>query len=608
MKTVKCFLLLLLSITISCNNDTDDLSTTNNSVLSNITNDVKNLVPCEFDFSIYSSNDEILINCNYDLNGQTITFPENITLKYDGGLLTNGTIILNGGHIDGKLLNIDLEVEGSARLISTDFVFEKEKWNITEGQVSDEIALTNRENLNKAISLVKSLRGYEFQINDLDAYFQVRAQRDNGNYIVTIHHVHPSSIRIPSNFHLKMAEETHLRVQPNNTPHYALLTLYNVDNSIVSGGNLTGDRYTHQYISGTGANTHEWGHLIYFVGAHNSVIDGVNIKEGTGDGIEIRGTEHRNNDGSLKSHGRETYNVTIKNCIIDDNRRDNISVTDGTNIFIEYNTILNAGSGDSNSDVSSNGTSPRTGIQIESYKHNAPDNNSVYDLQLVTNLHIRNNTFNYSYGNDLVLYNGETIYVYENTFKSKRAIGTQYSFNNKIYNNLFERDEGLMGGSIAINLVTKYWENGEYRVKDYEITNNTFTGYKLGIVTGGQGHKVKNNTLTDNQRGILLVNSKNLEFDNNIITSNVVNSSGYETFSSEVTIKNCLIKNGETNVDAKGLNISYMNNSEPGDITIENVDFNGDIRLNTTQNITIMNSTYENIIIIDCEPILINNN
>ena len=116
--------------------------------------------------------------------------------------------------------------------------------------------------------------------------------------------------------------------------HYSALALVkfyfskkSTENVLISGGKLWGDRYTHDYNSISG--THEWGHIIMLRGVHNSTVDGVEIHEAAGDGIEIGGTAHRNNDGSLKPHGRESYNVTIKNCLINDHRRNNMS-----NIFI----------------------------------------------------------------------------------------------------------------------------------------------------------------------------------------------------------------------------------------------------------------------------------
>lgn len=585
-------LALILLVNTSCTNDDNDISDL-------VIDDIRNEVPCEIDFNTILPNDIIEIGCDYDLNGQTISLPENVTFNDNGGSISNGTLIYNGGLIDGKLLNIDLEIEGSVRLIDTKFIFEKEKWNITEGQVSDNVAITNKDNINTAIVLVKELRGYTFEVDNIDAYFNV-------SHTSKRHDVE-ATILIPSNFHFKMGENCNFRVQPNSELGYVLMYSRSTENVLISGGKLWGDRYTHDYNSISG--THEWGHLIMFRGVHNSTIDGVEIHEGTGDGFEIGGTDHRNNDGSLKPHGRESNNVTVKNCLINDHRRNNISIVDGTDLFIEYNTITNSGSGTTDtSTINSNGISPRAGIDIEAFKNNAPDNNSVYHWELCTNIHIRNNTFENSFSIDVAIYNGETTSIYGNTFRSKRAVGASYAYNNKIYNNTFERPAGLMDGSQAIILEPRYWANGNHRMKDIEVNNNTFTGYQYAIVAGGKDHKFTNNTITDCQRGIVLITSEGLEFDNNVINSSVNNSYGYYTFSPETSIKNTLIKNGETNVQGLGLYFSYKNNDAEGEITIDNVDFNGDIALKWAQNITVKNSIYNDIIITNCNPTLINNN
>ncbi|WP_142786018.1 right-handed parallel beta-helix repeat-containing protein [Changchengzhania lutea] len=557
-------------------------------------------LPCDFTLNEIQANSTIIINCTLDLNGETINLPPNVTIEYEGGDIINGTLNFSeGSTIDGNILNSTLTIGGSSpQMKDTAFQFDPQRWGIVEGVVSDAVALNNKEILNIIIAQAQSMGITTFEIDKIDAYFEVSSP---GNK-----HQEENTILIPSNFHFKMGKDCNLRVQPTHIERSALLSSRGTENVIISGGKLWGDRYTHDYKTIT--SRHGWGHVMMIRGVHNGIIDGVEMHEGAGDGIQIAGLEHRNNDGSLKSHGRESKNVTLKNCLINDNRRNNISMVDGTDIYIEYNTIKNSGSGDDSSEVSSNGTSPRAGIDIEAFKNNAPDNNSVYDWEKTENIHIRHNVFEENYAVDVALYNGEKAYVYENTFRSNRGISAAYSYNNKIYNNRFERPEGLMSGSAAIKLEPRYWGNGTHRIKDFEVNNNTFTGYQFAIVAGGQGHEFKNNIMTNCQRGIILIVSEDLEFDNNKITSNVDRSYGYYTFSTELSIKNCLIKNGETNVENRGLYFYNNNNDETGDITIDNVTFNGGISLNAAQNVTIKNSAFDEIKIVDCEPILINNN
>jgi parallel beta-helix repeat protein len=603
---------LIVLSTLSCNNEELFIEPTAEVVVTDTTTPAEDAnaeedgntettadasLSCEFTLDNVAANTTIVINCILDLGGQTINLPPNVTIVYEGGDIINGTLTFSDNTvISGELLNSSLTLSGSTPVMKdTKFHFDPQRWGILEGKVSDAVAMTNSNIINQTIISVKELGVDTFVIDKLDAYF---GMQDLGQSKFT-------SIFIPSNFSFIMTENTNLRVQPNALEKCALLFSWNTDNVLISGGKLWGDRYEHDYSSGS---SHEWGHIIFFKGVHNGVVDNVEMHEGSGDGFYVSADAQRNFDGSLQSGRRESFNVMVKNCLINDNRRNNISIVDGTNIFIEYNTIRNAGSGDNSSGVSSNGTSPRAGIDIEPRKKNAPDNNSVYDIEKTENVHIRHNIMEDNYAGDIALYSGEKTYVYENTFRSKSGIGAAYSYNNKIYNNTFERPEGLMAGSKGISLEPRYWANGTYRKTDFEIYNNTFSGYQFGIIAGGQGHVIKNNIMNDCERGIILVNSEDLVFDNNTISSNISNSYGYYTFSGEGSIKNCLIKNGETNVQGIELYFSYKNNDEAGDIIIDNVDFNGDIRFNNIQNITVKNSSFTDIEITNCTPILMNNN
>ena len=95
--------------------------------------------------------------------------------------------------------------------------------------------------------------------------------------------------------------------------------------------------YTHDYT--TISSSHEWGHIIRFKGVHNAVVDNVEMHEGSGDGFEVFGVSDRLADGSLKPGKWESFNITVKNCLINDNRRQNITIADGTNIFINITPL-----------------------------------------------------------------------------------------------------------------------------------------------------------------------------------------------------------------------------------------------------------------------------
>ncbi|MFK5879316.1 MAG: hypothetical protein QM478_07450, partial [Flavobacteriaceae bacterium] len=100
----------------------------------------------------------------------------------------------------------------------------------------------------------------------------------------------------------------------------------------------------------------------------------------------------------------------------------------------------------------------------------------------------------------------------------------------------------------------------------------------------------------------------NNEFRNNTINSSISNSYGYHTFSGENSIENTTISGGNVNVGGLDLYFSNKNNNVNGELTINNVNFSGEIVFRNINDTTIQNSSYQNITIIDCNPILINNN
>jgi len=143
--------------------------------------------------------------------------------------------------MDGRLMNSSLEITGEANLIESTFKFWPSRWEIQEGQVTNEVALLNRMHMNKSIETIERLNGNIFELDKIDAFFNVEANKVDRVYLSE------RSIRIPSNFHFKMSDATFLRVQPTNYPAYALLTTYLTDNATISGGNLVGDRWDHDY-------------------------------------------------------------------------------------------------------------------------------------------------------------------------------------------------------------------------------------------------------------------------------------------------------------------------------------------------------------------------
>lgn len=462
----------------------------------------------------------------------------------------------------------------------------KHLFSIIEGVVSDEVALKNKKELQRIIDLAKA-QNKKLIINDIDAFYNITE--------TTKRHSLDNSIRLPNDFNLELGDNFTARVQPNGNDGYMFFGIGEVDNVTVKGGTIIGDRYKHNYSSGIGSVTHDWGHLIDIRAAHNITINNVTLMQGSGDGVHIAGREHRNIDGGLKPTGKESYNVTIKNCLIDGNRRNNISVTDGTNIFIEYNTITSAGSGTGDTSViSSNGISPRAGIDVEAYKKNAGDGNSNYHYERCENIYIKYNNMSYNYSGDVILFNGELSYVENNNLNSKVGVSTSYGFNNRVANNIIENKSGEFSDSKGIEVRGVKWEDGSERHTDWLLDENEINGYHFGIISTGKNHIVRNNELKNNKYSIRLGRNDNCTYYNNTIESDLSSSTGYSTSGGEINIIKTSITNGILNTNHAELSFLYLNNKTEGDLLIEDLTINVG-RFDNAQGVTLKNSVYEKL-------------
>ena len=570
----KTFLnLLIILIITSCNKDDPS-----NQILPEPP-EIKVTDPCSFDILDISPNSTVDINCLLNLNNEEITLPENVKFTFNGGDIINGTLIFNGGTIDGELLNSKLTIKGSVRLTSNEFKFKTDRWDITEGAVSNEIALTNRKNINKTIELVKKLGGEIFELGKMDVYFNVEANRNEFIY------KNERSIRIPSNFHFKMNDDTFLRVQPTHFAGYYLFTLYLTDYSIISGGNLIGDRYEHDYspiidLQGQNRNTHEYGMLISVLGAHDAIIDGVKMSNPIGDGVFVSHKVIRNPDGSLTNGNKTSERVTIKNCIIKEARRNGISIVDADGITIENCQILDTGKGEQTFDSAGNklyssaGTLPKYGIDIEPIRRII--DGAVIEDQRVENIRIIGSTFKGNEFGDIVCAFGSNISI-DNNFFDKWVAGGAAN-NVQITNNTFKSRFPVTESIFAIN-IKSHFKRGEELVHDFLVSGNNISDYSVGINLSANKHQILNNTFTNCVSGIIFGKLSNTLVKDNIIISEISNSYGYRT--RKTLAQDVVIEGGNINVTNRPIDLHGLN-QESTNTNIE-VTFK-DVELNSSNN------------------------
>ncbi|WP_052343617.1 right-handed parallel beta-helix repeat-containing protein [Bacillus massiliigorillae] len=330
---------------------------------------------------------------------------------------------------------------------------------------------------------------------------------------------HSGTIRLQSNLQIQMDEETILKVIPNQLSNYQIFNIYNQQNIKITGGTLVGDRYQHQ------GNTGEYGHGIYIGGeAKDIVISNVRASNFWGDGFYIGGNE---------TNGTYPSNITITNCISDNNRRQGLSVTAGKNITIQNSTFSNT-----------NGTAPEAGIDIE--------RNSPYQLPL-ENVILSNNTFNNNNGyglmfvftteniaqNNSIQYNKKGgIFIggeAENTKTNKNLI-----IENKILNNGSSTSTTLNGNGIFVNF------SSENTIKNNDISNNSQNGIEL--LNNVNENIIKNNTIQNNKgAGVQIwggsTNNNRIIVQENTIQNNLANGLNLSRVETAQIIKNTFLNN-----------------------------------------------------------------
>lgn len=509
--------------------------------------------PCAFALIDIQPNSTIIINCILDLGGESINLPESVTLVYEGGEIINGTINFSDNSIiDGNLLNNTLIVTGSTpQLKDPVFNFNPDRWGIVQGSTTSEIAQRNNDILESTMEAIKEFGINTFKIDVMDAYFEVgkvTSTTTNQNFYAS-----SEAINVPSDFNLVMTDNTHLRVFPNNAPKYCLLALRNVSNVTVTGGNLYGDRDEHDYSAG---GTQEWGHVMELHAASNSVINGVKMINGSGDGMKIHSLRFTFQDDYIPSNS-----LLVKNCTFDSNRRNNISVTDGFNITIENNLLLNAGI----DTAKSTGTPPKFGIDVEAVR--TSDGNGGYiEYEKAEHVFIRNNTERGSAAGAITVHIGNDVIIEGN--HTERSISYTYSQRTKIINNT------VVAPSTGGNTAIKGGKNtSSDSIFDNEISGNTIVGFDTGINVQNRDVLVYNNTITDFLTGIFPIHLRDSKIYNNTMSSDRESSKGI--FINVTTLDGVLIENNDITAKANSIKVTSCN------ATTESIDYKFTIKNNS---------------------------
>ncbi len=184
-----------------------------------------------------------------------------------------------------------------------------------------------------------------------------------GLYNLTINKDRPWGIELEEGVDLVMDNNAIINVdQVKGDYAYYVMSIADehdgqIANASIRGGQIRGERYIHK-----GSGDKYDGHGVAIIGATNVSVSDMTISSNWGDGIYI-GTKveddwERDEKGKIvRSKGKIYYGcskVTINNCCITDNRRNNISVVDAHDLLIDNCDISDA-----------HGSAPQCGILIE---------------------------------------------------------------------------------------------------------------------------------------------------------------------------------------------------------------------------------------------------
>ncbi|MEG7333241.1 right-handed parallel beta-helix repeat-containing protein [Bacillus sp. 0102A] len=307
-----------------------------------------------------------------------------------------------------------------------------------------------------------------------------------------------AGIIVPGNITIIKHPQAEFRVVPNNSFGYSCFYIGEVENVTLRGGKIRGERYQHDF-TGHGdfekKKTHEWGYGINVHGARNVVIEGVDISDCTGDCIIV------NAQGMLNvswTTYRPARNITIRGCVLDGARRNNISVTGGEDVKIDDNEITNAGIND--------GCKPMFGIDIEGYGE------GDIDYEEPRNVKITNNTFAGNVGQSVCNFNGYEVVISGN--HSDNTISYGYGTETNIENNILVRKDKKYTAIAGLGVSSGF--NGN----NATITGNTIKGFSSGIDIRGADVTVSDNTISDlSTEGIALAafEAKNAKFSDNTV-------------------------------------------------------------------------------------------
>ncbi len=272
-----------------------------------------------------TANTTVIINHHYDLKGSTLKIPEGVTLFFDRGSISNGVLVGNSTMIQGKKKQIfdKILIQGSWIVEDVSPVLYKHPSDVDV--LKQVFALTSNDIKN-------------------------RVYIPEGKYHVQVSNKERVACILKSNTIVVLEGE--IILEPNSSIKYSILDITDCSDVIIRGfGKITGDKSVHLGKDG------EWGHGINIMSSSNVLIKNMNIKDCWGDCVYIGGASR---------------NISISNCVLDNGRRQGLSVTSAKGVYVSDCLIQNV-----------SGTTPQCAIDIETNKGTEIDSVYISSVKVV---------------------------------------------------------------------------------------------------------------------------------------------------------------------------------------------------------------------------------
>lgn len=250
------------------------------------------------------------IKSDIDLKGNVIVLAKNSTIEFEENTcIKNGTLVGNATKLAGVKVSIfdNVDIKGDWRVpyISSKYFRKVEETN----------------NLKSAFALLS---------NNFHNILIV----EDGVYNVSSSYEYDKILRVPSNSEVII--NGIITLEPNNYGSYDILCVQGSNIYLHGEGKIMGDKICHKGTTG------EWGMGINIYKSNSVKVEGLTVMDCWGDCIYI---------------GHSSSYVNISNCLLNNGRRQGLSITSGVNINVENVVITNV-----------SGTNPEYAIDLEPNK------------------------------------------------------------------------------------------------------------------------------------------------------------------------------------------------------------------------------------------------